>query len=578
MKIIAGRALVRVLDSWGIKHIYGIPGSSVNGLMDSLYAERDKVEYIQVRHESAGAMAAAGHGKFTGTIGACFGSAAPGGTNLMNGLYDAKMDRVPLLALVGQTATKNMNTNYFQEMDEVPVYADVAVYNRMVTNAEQIPDVIEEAIRTAYAKNGVAVVILPNDLVEMEIEYEDRKEEKNLPLLLKPQVKEEDISKALEMIKAAKRPVIYGGLGLKGARDLVAKISEKFSMPIVTSAPSIGRAAENNHKNFMGSFGRLGTKPAFETMNSADLVLFVGSNFPFARFWPSDMKVLQVNLDPADIGKQIKVDLGIVADGKEFLEELLKVDYSREETEYLKANRLNKANWEKWLDDIADDDSEGLNAEAVIRAIKEYSEDDAYYGLDVGNNTMYSVRMLPLHGEHKHAISGWFATLGVGLPYSIAEKLRSPNRQVWSISGDGGFSMNMQEIITQTRYELPIINIVLSNQSYGFIQHAQIQNDFLYGVDITDADWAMIGKGMGAITFTVRNLKELDLAMKEIKDLEKSGNKKPILLDAKLKYSDPVDTSYMILDPDKYTLEEIEKYKKTYNIFGQPALSEILKA
>lgn len=577
MKIVAGRALVRVLNSWGINHIYGIPGSSVNGLMDSLYAEKDKVEYIQVRHESAGAMAASGHGKFTGKIGACFGSAAPGGTNLMNGLYDAKMDRIPLLAIVGQTATKNINTNYFQEMDEVPVYSDVAVYNRMVTNAEQIPDIIDEAIRTAYAKKGVAVVILPNDLVEMEIEYEERKGKRNLPILLKPDIDKEDVNKVIEMIKESKRPVIYGGLGLKGGRDTVEKVSEKFSMPIVTSALSIGVAAQNNHKNFMGSFGRLGTKPAFETMNSADLVLFVGSNFPFARFWPKDMKVIQINLEPSDIGKQLNVDLGIVADGKEFLEELLKSDYIKEETEYLKANRKNKDNWEKWLNNIADDDSEGLNAEAVIRAIKEYSEEDAYYGLDVGNNTMYSVRMLPLYGEHKHAISGWFATLGVGLPYSIAEKLRSPNRQVWSISGDGGFSMNMQEIITQLRYELPIINIVLSNQSYGFIQHAQIQNDFLYGVDITDADWAMVGKGMGAISFTVRNLIELDNAMKEIKELQKNGNKKPILLDAKLKYSDPVDTSYMILDPDKYSTEEIENYKKTYNIFEQPALSELLK-
>lgn len=171
MKITAGQALVRVLHSWDVKHIYGIVGSSVNGLMDALYPERDKVNYIQVRHEAAGAMAAAGYAKFTRKIGVCYGSAAPGGTNLFNGLYDAKMDRVPLLAIVGQTATANMNTTFFQEMDEIPIYADVSVYNHCVTTAEQIPNIIEEAIRTAYAKNGVSVVILPNDLVEQVIDY-----------------------------------------------------------------------------------------------------------------------------------------------------------------------------------------------------------------------------------------------------------------------------------------------------------------------------------------------------------------------------------------------------------------------
>lgn len=577
MKITAGQALVDVLSTWGIKHIYGIPGSSVNGLMDALYIEREKVEYIQVRHESAGAMAAVGYSKFSGEIGACFGSAAPGGTNLINGLYDAKMDRVPLLAIVGQSATDNISTNFFQEMDEIPVYSDVAVFNKMVATPEQIPNVVEEAIRTAYDKKGVAVVILPNDLVEKEIDYIPRKENKNPVSVEKQPINKEDVKAVLELIKNAKRPVIYGGLGLKGGKDIVGKVADKFSMPIITTALAVGKASENNHPNFMGAWGRLGTKPAYEAIDKADLMLFVGSNFPFARFWPKDMKVIQVNNDFTDIGKQIPVEIGVVADGKEFLEELLKADFSKEESNFLKACRINKKNWDNWLEAIADDDSEGLNAEAVIKAIRDRSTEDAFYGLDVGNNTMYSVRMLPLNGKRDHIISGWFATLGVGVPYAMAAKLTDPNRQVWSISGDGGFAMNMQEIITETRYELPIINIVLSNRSYGFIQHAQIQKDFMYGVDITDVDWAKTGEGMGAISFTVKNIEELNEAMDKIMELQKSGNKKPILLDAKLKYSDPFDTSYIKLDPEIYSKKEIEEYKKTYNIFGQPALSEILK-
>lgn len=576
MKITAGQALVQVLESWHIKHIYGIPGSSVNGLMDALYQAREGLQYIQVRHESAGAMAAAGHAKATGEIGACFGSAAPGGSNLMNGLYDAKMDRVPMLALVGQSATENMNTSFFQEMDEIPLYADVSVYNHCATTAAQIPNLVEEAIRTAYARRGVAVVILPNDLMEAEIDYTPRREQKAPPAAIQLPIQDDDVQRVLALIRQAQRPVFYGGLGLRGASDVVTKLSEKFAMPIVTSVPAIGLAAPNNHPNFMGSFGRLGTKPAYEVLNHADLVLFVGSNFPFARYWPKTLKVVQINSELADIGKQIPVDVGIVADGKAFLQRLLETDFSREADSFLQAARIAKQNWDNWLNAVADDDSKGLAPEAVIRAIGASSAADAFYGLDVGNNTIHSVRMLPLHGARQHVISGWFATLGVAPPYAMAAQLHNPNRQVWSISGEGGFAMNMQEIITQARYGLPIINIVLDNHSYGFIQHAQIQSDFAYGVDLPDTDWAMAARGMGAIGYTVTNLQELAQAMEEIQKLQAAGNRQPILLDAKTYYSDPMDTSYIVLDPERYSKEKIEAYQATYNVFGQPALSEIM--
>lgn len=578
MKITAAKALLKVLESWDMQNIYGIPGSSVNGLMDALLEEKDNIAYIQVRHESAGAMAAAAHAKYTGKIGVCFGSAAPGGTNLMNGLYDAKMDRVPLLALVGQTNTASMNTTFFQEMDEVPVYADVSVYNHMAATAAQIPDLVEEAIRTAYSKKGVSIVILPNDLMEAEIEYTPRAELKTPPAKPSLPIQEQQVQQVLQMIKQAQRPVLYGGLGLRGASDTVVQVSEKFSMPIVTSATAIGVAAPNNHPNFMGSFGRLGTKPAYDVLNSADLVLFVGSNFPFARYWPKGIRVVQINNEPADIGKQIPVEIGIVADGEEFLQRLLLTDFNKEESHFLKAARISKQNWENWLEALADDTTHSLTPEAVMRAVRRHATEDAFFGVDVGNNSIYSVRMLPLYAQQQHVLSGWFATLGVALPYAIDAQLSNPARQVWSISGDGGFAMNMQEIITQARYQLPIINIILDNHSYGFIQHAQIVSNFDYGVALPDTDWATAAKGMGAIGFTVDNRQQLEATMQEIDALQAAGNKTPVLVHAKVHYSDPMDTSHVVLDPEKFTAEEIAKYQKEYNVFGQPALSEILNS
>ncbi len=577
MKTTAGKALIDVLASWGIGHLYGIPGSSVNGLMEALAQKKDSVAYIQVRHESAGAMAAAGHAKATGQIGACFGSAAPGGTNLFNGLYDAKMDRVPLLALVGQTATVNMGTTFFQEMDEVPLYADVSVYNHMAATAAQIPDLVEEAIRTAYARRGVAVVILPNDLVEEEIDYTPRREQKAPPAPAKPPVREAEVAQVLALLQKAERPVLYAGLGLRGAGKTVAALSERFSMPVVTSVPAIGAAMPAEHENFMGSFGRLGTKPAYEVLNAADLVLFAGSSFPFARYWPKSLRVVQINNEVADIGRQVPVEMGIVADGEEFLARLLSAGEGRSEGAFLQAARKAKRNWDAWLDAVASDEARGLAPEAVIRAIRDHAAQDAFFGLDVGNNTMQAIRMLPQKPGQQHVLSGWFATLGVSLPYAMAAKLHQPARQVWSISGDGGFAMNMQEILTQARYGLPIINVVLDNRSYGFIEHAQLLAGFDYGVDLPEADWATAARGMGAVAFTARSLSELDAAMREIGALQAAGNTKPILLDAKTYYADPMDTSHVVLDPERYSQQEIDTYRKQYNVFGQPPLSELMR-
>lgn len=576
MEMTAGNALIEVLKSWEVKHIYGIVGSSVNGLMEALYKDRNNINYIQVRHESAGAMAASGHAKTTGQIGVCFGSAAPGGTNLFNGLYDAKMDRVPILAIIGQSATKNINTNFFQEMDEIPIYEDVSVFNKMVTTSDQIPHVIDEAIRTAYARSGVAVVILPNDLVEESVDFTLGKEIKSPPTKLKLDIVTEEVDAVLNLIKQAHRPVLYVGLGLKGARDIVESFSTQFSMPIVSSAISVGVSVSYDHPNYMGSFGRLGTKPAFDVLQHADLILFVGSNHPFVRAWPTTAKIIQINNRIEDIAKQGPVEMGIVSDGEEFLKVLMNKSDYRKETNFLKAAKISKSNWDKYLNKVAEDETLGLSAEAVIKEIGKNSSTDAYYGLDVGNNTMYSVRMLPLGQERQYSVSGIFATLGVALPYSIAAQLSQPNRQVWSISGDGGVAMNIQEIITQVRYNLPIINIILSNQSYGFIQHAQINSEFLYGVDITDVDWAMTARGMGALSYTVRTIQELRDCMKEVMLLRQQGNLKPVVIDARVYYSDPLDTSVVVLDQNYFTKEEIKEYKERYNFYNNPSLSEIL--
>lgn len=579
-KMTAGRALAQVLVKWNIDHLYGIPADSINNAVEGLYQEREQLKYIQVRHEEIGALAATADAKLTGKIGVSFASAGPGGVHLLNGLYDAKMDHVPVLALVGQSATGIMNTNFFQEMNEDPIFADVAEFHKQATTAEQIPYLVDEAIRHAYATKSVSVVILPDDLSGQEIDFQGFKTTAiaHKPAhLLKPTAAE--IQQVITALKEAKRPVLWLGQGTKGTRELAVQVVEQLNLPVLTTVPATG-VIPTDHPNFMGSRGRLGTKPGFEVTNASDLVIFVGSNYPFARFLPDSVKFIQVNNNLADLGKQYDANVTVLADSAEFFKALLASGYQRPETPFVKAAKQNKANWDQWLLQCAQDDKDGLRAEGVIQAIKEHSTNNAVYGLDVGNNTEWSIRQLPFNQAQTFTMSPWYGTMGFGLPASLAAQLNYPNQQVWSISGDGGFAMVMPDLLTEVKYQLPVINVVLENNSFGYIEHEKIQNQqSMYGINLLGADWGQVAQAMGAHGFSVHNLSELNQAMQQIDDLQKQGNHLPIVLDAKIQNIDPIDTSFVPVNEDLFDQPTIDHYRKLYDISAksQPSLQTLIK-
>lgn len=579
-KMIAGQALVKVLEDWDVDHVYGIPGGSINHTVEGLYLERDKVKYIQVRHEEVGAIAASADAKFTGKIGVAFGSAGPGATHLFNGLYDAKMDHVPVLALIGQVGQSVMNTNYFQEMDEDPMFADVSVFSRTVTTAEQIPYVINTAIREAYRQSGVAVVVLPEDLTAKEIDYEPSKTPKTVKNDFTQQIDPKVVSETVELIMNAQHPLIYAGRGLLGARDTLTKFSEQFNIPVINTVPATG-VISTDHPNAIGTFGRLGTKSAFEALQQTDLILFLASEFPFAQFWPKDVKIIQVNNNPFDIGKTVDVDYSVISDAKAYLEAVIATGETRsDDNGWLAANQTNKKNWDAWLDELADDDSDGLNPESVTKKVAELSGPNDTFAVDTGNVSEWGVRGVPVNQNQRFAISGLFATMGFGVPGGLAGALSVPEGQAWSLSGDGGFSMVSQDIITEARYGLPVINVVFSNDRFGFIWYEQMETkQHFYGVDLTDADWAKVGEGLGAIGFTAKSIKDLDDIFAKIKDLQAAGNKKPIVIDAKIKQDDPVATAFMPLDAELYGQDTVDAYAKQYHIdpAKQPSLGQLLK-
>lgn len=579
-KMIAGQALVKVLEAWGVDHIYGIPGGSINHTVEGLYLEKEHIDYIQVRHEEVGALAAAADAKFTGKIGVSFGSAGPGATHLFNGLYDAKMDHVPVLALVGQVPQPTMNTNYFQEMDETPMFSDVAVYNRTVTTAAQIPYVINQAIREAYRQNGPAVVIIPEDLSAKEIDYEPVATPNTVSNTFEQRIDPAAVTATMDLLKAAKHPLVYAGRGLLGARDELVKFSEQFNIPVMNTVPATG-VIPTDHPNAIGTFGRLGTKSGFEALQHADLILFLGSEFPFAGFWPKGIKIIQVNNNSYDIGKMVPVDYAVLSDAKAYLQAMIATGETLPATPWLTTNQENKRNWDAWMKQIAANDQDGLTPEAVMQKVASMVGPKDTYGVDTGNVSEWAVRGLPMDKNQKFALSGLFATMGFGLPAGMAGALSIRDSQAWSFSGDGGFAMVAPDIITEARYGLPVINVVFNNQRFGFIYREQVDTkQHLYGVDLTDADWAKVAEGFGGIGFTVTNNQEVETVFDQIKDLQAKGNKKPIVINAVINNDDPIGTAYMPLDPKLYGQEAVDAYAKAnrIDVQQQPSLGELLRA
>lgn len=559
-KITAASAAMRVFKAWDVTHVYGIPGGSINSLMDALSDAQNDVRYIQVRHEETGALAASAHAKLTGKIGVCFGSAGPGATHLMNGLYDAAMDHVPVLALIGQVASTAMNTDTFQEMNENPMFVDVSIYNRTVMTPNSLPAVIDEAIRRAYEHKGVAVVTLPVDFGFHLVEdgFVPTASVHRTGVL---QPKESDIRSALSLLETAEGPVLYVGQGCAGALDEILACAHHFGMPIVSSVLAKGLIPDDE-PYYMGTAARVASKPANEALSACDLIIFAGSNFPFAPFFfPKDARFIQIDVDSSKLGKRHRTDVAVLGDAKTALHELTRLGKARPETSFLKACVENRRLWQKWMKGFEQNRTEPLRPEPVFHEINRIAEPDAVFVTDVGNCTIFAVRMLNMNGKKQmFTTSGWFATMGYGVPGGIAAGLDWPNRQIFTLSGDGAFAMVMQDVLTQVKYHLPIINVVFSNGSLGFINAEQEDtNQHIFGVDLEDADFGKAAQAMGAIGITVRHFEELRPAFEVARRREK-----PVVIDVKITNERPYPAEAMVLDPSRYSAAAIEAFQKRY--------------
>ena len=515
-KIKGNHALVKALQAWDIDHIYGIPGDSIDAVVDSLRTERDNIDFLHVRHEEVGSLAAASYTKLTGKIGVALSIGGPGIVHLLNGMYDAKMDNVPQLILAGQTNSTELGTKAFQETDIYNMVEDVAVYRHQITEKDKdVFGIVNEAIRTAYEKKGVSVLILPNNLLSQKVkDTTNTKVDTAPPARVAP--KPRSIKKAAKLIDKSKSPVMIIGTGAKHAKDEVREFIEAAKIPSIITLPAKGILPDAHPYN-LGNLGKIGTKVSYQTIQDADLLIMLGTNYPYVDYLPKkNIKAIQIDTKPEAIGHRFDVNVGIVGDSKYALQQLTDSVKHVPNRDFMTKTLERKATWDSWMDKDKADESNPIRPERVMDAINKVRDDDAIFSIDVGTSTVWSTRYLDLTVNNKFIVSSWLGTMGCALPGAIAAKRAYPNRQVVGISGDGAFQMVMQDFATAVQYDMPMTIFVMNNEELSFIKYEQqAAGELEYAIDFTDVDLAKFAESAGGVGYTLKDPNRIDEVVEE---------------------------------------------------------------
>ncbi|WP_326559172.1 thiamine pyrophosphate-dependent enzyme [Micromonospora sp. NBC_01796] len=484
MQEIVGEALAKRLVDWGVDTVFGLPGDGINGLMEGFRRQRDRLRFVLVQHEEAAAFMATGYAKATGRLGVCAATSGPGAIHLLNGLYDAKMDHIPVLAVTGMQETSVLGTQYQQEVQTTQLYQDVAgAYNLMVTNPQQVPGVVDIAIRHALAKRTVVHLSLPNDIQVAETASDPYRHvspgapPKSSPVLSRPPVPaaHEELERAVEVLDAGRKVAVLVGVGARDAREEVIAVADALGAPIVKTLPG-KQVVPDEHPLTTGGLGLLGTKPSEELMEECDTLLMVGTSFPYASYLPSpgQARVVQIDHDASQIGVRLPVEVAISADARLTLKQLLPLLGRRDDRSFLGKYQGKRDTWRDEMKALQDGARHPVAPQYLIGCVDDLAADDAILTCDSGTIATWAARHWTIRGGREFYLSGNLASMAPGLPYAIGMQFAHPGRQVIAYVGDGGFAMLMAEFLTAARYELPIKVVVNNNNAYGQILWEQI--------------------------------------------------------------------------------------------------------
>jgi pyruvate dehydrogenase (quinone) len=512
MAMTAADLLIERLIDWGVETIFGFPGDGINGIFESLRTRQDRIKFIQVRHEEAAAFAACGYAKYTGRLGVCLATSGPGGIHLLNGLYDAKCDGQPVLAITGHTFHDLIGTHYQQDVDLDKLFMDVAAYNERVMGPHHVQNVLDEAIRTALSRRTVAHVTFPKDIQDWDGSDVTRSSANvkghsgDLSPAAAPLPPQGQLQAAADLLNAGKKVVILAGRGCLGARAEILEMAERVGGPVIK--PLLGKAVVPDDSPYTtGGIGLLGTAPSQDAMRDCDTLLIAGSSFPYMEFYPKpgQARCVQIDADGSRIGLRYPADVGLVGDCHRILDALLPTVRRKEDRGFLKEAQAGMKKWNDLLHTRASRPDKPMSPAVVAHHVNQLLRDDAVVTTDCGTVTTYAARYLRMRGDMMFSSSGMLATMGNGLPYSVAAAVAHPGRQIVCLCGDGGFTMTMGELLTMVKYKLPVKVVVFKNNVLGQIKWEQMvfEGNPQYGVELQPLDFARYAQACGADGFTL---------------------------------------------------------------------------
>ncbi len=516
--------LVERLIAWDVDTIFGLPGDGINGIFEALRTNQKKLRFIQVRHEEAAAFAACGYAKYTGRLGVCLATSGPGGIHLLNGLYDAKCDGQPVLAITGHTYHDLIGTHYQQDVDLDKLFMDVAAYNQRVMGAAHVDNVVDEAIRTALGRRTVAHITIPKDIQEWP-SSNGRRSDANIPkhssdwfAAPRPLPASELLEEAAKVLNRGSRVAILAGRGCLDARREVLAAAKKLGAPIIK--PLLGKAVVPDDSPYTtGGVGLLGTAPSQDALEECDTLLIAGSSFPYIEFYPKpgQARTVQIDIDPTRIGLRHPVDVGVAGDCRTVLRGLLPLLKERRKKGFLEKSQQRMKEWRKLMKERGTRSDMPMKPQVVPYHLNALLDDDAIVSADSGTIATWAARYVDVRDEMQFSLSGTLATMANGLPYSIGASVAFPGRQVVCIVGDGGLSMLMAEIATLVKYKLPVKVIVIKNDVLGMIKWEQMVLDANpeFGVELQPIDFAAFARACGAEGYTIERPEEAPGVLKE---------------------------------------------------------------
>ncbi|MEX5541698.1 ubiquinone-dependent pyruvate dehydrogenase [Pseudomonas poae] len=512
-KINLAQQLATTLEQAGIKRIWGLTGDSLNGLTDALRT-MDSIEWMHVRHEEVAAFAAGAEAAATGELTVCAGSCGPGNLHLINGLFDCHRNHVPVLAIAAQIPSSEIGLNYFQETHPQELFKECSHFIELVSNPEQMPQVLHRAMRSAILNRGVAVVVIPGDVSLLEVDAKL----KPWPALHAPRTlpAEPDLQRLTEILQSSQKVTLLCGSGCAGAHDQVVALADMLGAPVVHALRGKEHVEWDNPFD-VGMTGLIGFSSGYHAMLDCDTLIMLGTDFPYRQFYPTDAKIIQVDRDPQALGRRATLDLGIAADVGETITALLPRLTRKSDRSFLDTSLKHYQKARQGLDDLAQPSKADrpIHPQYVARLLSELADDDAIFTADVGSPTVWAARYLKMNGKRRLIGSFNHGSMANAMPQAIGAQAAFPGRQVISMSGDGGFAMLMGDFISLAQLNLPVKVIVFDNASLGFVAMEMKAAGYLdTGTELKNPDFAAMSNAMGILGIRVEQSEDLEPALR----------------------------------------------------------------